>query len=67
VYVAAAFADAAMIGDVASVMLDEAFLARTGLAGSLPELITNVEHIISGPSQADDEPESVGAIKPPVH
>jgi HD-like signal output (HDOD) protein/ActR/RegA family two-component response regulator len=67
VYTAAAFADAAMIGDVASVMLDEAFLARTGLAGSLPELITNVEHIISRPSQAGDEPESVGAAKPPVH
>jgi HD-like signal output (HDOD) protein len=37
VYIASAFAEAAMIGDVASVMLDEALLARTGLAGSLPE------------------------------
>jgi HD-like signal output (HDOD) protein/ActR/RegA family two-component response regulator len=67
VYMAAAFADAAMIGDVASVMLDEALLARTGLAGSLPELITTVESIISRPSQAGDAPESNGAVKPPVH
>jgi HD-like signal output (HDOD) protein len=65
VYMAAAFADAAMIGDVASVMLDEQLVARTGLAGALPELITTVENIISRPSQAGDEPQQ--PAKPPVH
>jgi HD-like signal output (HDOD) protein/ActR/RegA family two-component response regulator len=67
VYLAAAFAEAAMIGDVASVMLDEALLARTGLAGSLPELITTVENIISGPSQVNGDQEPTSAAKPPVH
>jgi HD superfamily phosphohydrolase YqeK len=67
VYLASAFAEAAMIGDVASVILDEALLARTGLAGSLPELITTVENMISRPSQVDDEDESSAAAKPPVH
>jgi HD-like signal output (HDOD) protein/ActR/RegA family two-component response regulator len=62
VYVAAAFAEAAMTGDVASVALDEQFLERTGLAGSLPALITSVEHIISRPGQDEQsEPET------PVH
>jgi HD-like signal output (HDOD) protein/ActR/RegA family two-component response regulator len=62
VYIAAAFSEAAMIGDVASVMLDEALLGRTGLAGTLPELITTVEHIISQPSEDDG-----ASPNPPVH
>lgn len=66
VYMAAAFADAAMIGDVASVMLDGELVTRYGLAGTLPELITTVENIISRPSQSDDESEGPPA-KPPVH
>jgi HD-like signal output (HDOD) protein/ActR/RegA family two-component response regulator len=67
VYVAAAFAEAAMFGDVASVMLDEAMLGRIGLAGSLPELIATVETIIGLSSQTDDVAEAVGAAKAPVH
>jgi HD superfamily phosphohydrolase YqeK len=62
VYIAAAFAEAAMTGDVASVALDEQFLERTGLAGSVPALITSVEHVISRPGQ-DDQSES----ETPVH
>jgi HD-like signal output (HDOD) protein/ActR/RegA family two-component response regulator len=68
VYMASAFADAAMIGDVASVMLDADLVARTGLAGTLPELITTVENIISRPSQTEDQSEGPSAAaKPPVH
>jgi HD-like signal output (HDOD) protein/ActR/RegA family two-component response regulator len=53
VYLAIAFADAAMQGDVSSVLLDEALLERTGLAGSLPALITKVENIIGHPSASE--------------
>lgn len=67
VYLAAAFAEAAMIGDVASVILDEALLGRVGLAGSLPELITTVENIISRPSQSGGDNDGQGLVKPPVH
>lgn len=63
VYMAAAFAEASMSGDVASVMLDEALLARTGLVSALPEMITNIEQIIRGSSQDGDEPTAVGADK----
>lgn len=66
VYVAAAFAEAAMNGDVASVMLDEELLGRIGLAGSLPELISTVENIIGFPTLAESA-DGVGAAKPPVH
>ena len=65
VYIAAAFADAAMAGDVASVVLDEAMLVRLGLAGSLPELIATVERIINRP---DDEVSGEGPARAaPVH
>lgn len=46
VYIAAALADAAMNGDPGAVQLDEAFIARKGLQGRLPQLIQRVERII---------------------
>jgi HD-like signal output (HDOD) protein/ActR/RegA family two-component response regulator len=51
VYVAVAFAEAAMNGDPASVTLDEQFLSRVGLATSVPALIAIVQQVISRPSQ----------------
>ena len=62
VYLATAFADAAMNGDTSSVVLDQALLERAGLAGQVPALITAVENIISRPS---DDTEA--KTETPVH
>lgn len=56
VYLAAAFADAAMHGDVSSAVLDQALLERAGLAGQVPAMITAVENIISRPSEDEGKP-----------
>jgi HD-like signal output (HDOD) protein/ActR/RegA family two-component response regulator len=59
VYIATAFAEAAMSGDIASVTLDEELLRRAGLLGKLPELMSIVERTISrneAPASDSDEP-----------
>jgi HD-like signal output (HDOD) protein len=53
VYLAVAFAEAAMTGDVASVVLDEALLMRAGMQGKLPDLIRMVERTIARNASED--------------
>ena len=56
VYLAAALADAAMTGDVASVALDPGLMERLNLQGRLPEFISIVERVIGSPDNRDSNP-----------